>query len=264
MLEGELAEVGVIEELDAVAPVLHHGLFPPLRELCALPPQLGDEILEPRIANVVRIVGSKVVDQPHGMRFPVGDHGAQRTQQGHAQAVTLGGLQGGEIPEHRAGRAVPGEQVPALAVDVGRAGIELVEQALQVLVDAVGFDALIRRSGHGVAGQKEQMAGFGRLQPEDGGDTLERLRGGAHVPRLLQPLVPLRADAGEEGHLFPPQPRRAPPPAGGQPDVLRPNPFTARFQKAGDFLSLFRAGHRGSGNNLYQDKRFLIPLVGPF
>ena len=58
--------------------------------------------------------------------------------------------------------------------------------------------------------EREQVAALVGLEPESGADPGENLRRGADVAGLLEPGVPLGADPGGGGDLFPPEPGCAP------------------------------------------------------
>lgn len=60
------------------------------------------------------------------------------------------------------------------------------------------------------------MPALGAAEPQDPGDRVQHLRRDGDVPALLQPLVPGRADPGEDGDLLAAQARGAAAAAVGQ------------------------------------------------
>ena len=92
-------------------------------------------------------------------------------------------------------------------------------------------------AGRGARGGGEavQVPGLLGGEVEGAGEGVEDLLGGPDVAALLHALVVVRAHPGQQGQFLTPQPGDAPPRAGFQADVLRPQPGPAGAQELGEF-----------------------------
>src|SRR5690606_38450198 len=111
---------------------------------------------------------------------------------------------------------------------------ESVEQELELRADGRVRREVAVGSAAPVTAERQQMLALRRFEPQGGGDAPQGGRGRADVTCLLEPRVPLGADAGERGNLFPPEPGRSPPRAAGQADVLGSQAGPPAAEKGGN------------------------------
>src|SRR5690606_10987418 len=125
----------------------------------------------------------------------------------------------------------PGEEVPALAVHPRGTLLELLEQTMH----ARGDDTRVRMPvAAGLAAlpcEREEVLRLAGLQPERRGDPPQRICGRLDVSRLLEPRVPLGADARQCSHFLASQPSCAAAVSARQIHLLWLKPFAAQPQK---------------------------------
>ncbi|EHM91588.1 hypothetical protein HMPREF0975_02422 [Actinomyces sp. oral taxon 849 str. F0330] len=104
----------------------------------------------------------------------------------------------------------------------------------------VGF-FLIRRLQAGdsrTTGEVVQVRRLDVVEPQDPGQGVEHLGGGATRLPLLEPGVVTRAQPGQLGQLLTPQARNSPSrPVGAQPESLRRHPVPAGPQERSQRLT---------------------------
>jgi hypothetical protein len=87
----------------------------------------------------------------------------------------------------------------------------------------------------GILRQLPQIPVFGLGQPQRARQRVDRRSRRADGSSLLEADVPVDADAGELGHLLPPQAGRAPPPPHRQANRLRHQLLPPRPQEVAEF-----------------------------
>src|SRR5690606_28702742 len=138
-----------------------------------------------------------------GVPLPIDQHLAHPGMREHPiDAVALEPLRSVDAVVNDRSGTVPGEEVPALAVHPRGTLPELLEQTMHTRGDdacvrmpvAAGFAALPR--------EREEVLRLAGLQPQRRGDPPQRICGRLDVSRLLEPRVPLGADARQCGYFL--------------------------------------------------------------
>src|SRR5690606_3028936 len=171
---------------------------------------LGHELVEPRVVHVAGMCDAQLRDDVTGMPFPVDQHAAHaRIREQPVDAVPLETVRGVEVIVYDRSRTIPCEEVPSLAMHPRGAMSELLEQTAHARSHAARMGVAVAARLAVMPREREEVLRLAGLEPQCRGDPLQCLRGRLNVPRLLEPRIPLGADAGERGYLFTPQSRRA-------------------------------------------------------
>jgi hypothetical protein len=203
-------------------------LVPLAVELRGLPPQPGDELLQPRIVDVLGHGRAQRAGRAGHAVGPVGQPGLP----GRVRVAQQGGVAVGErdrldVEEPLVGPVVR-EDVGAGVVHGGRERVQLVHHR----DDAVGDGAALQVGGRlRHPGEGEQVPALVPVEPQGAGDGREHLLGRADVAPLLEPRVPGDPDAGELRDLLPAQAGGASPARERQPHLLRGDPLAAAAQE---------------------------------
>lgn len=135
-----------------------------------------------------------------------------------------------ERGQQRRGQGVGRQDVEGGAQDVGGRGRERVEQLQQRRMDLV--TSAVRPQPRVQAGEPEQVFPAVGAQAQGLADGGQDLRRGVALAALFEAGVVVGADAGQDRHLFPPQPRHPAAPArGGEPRVGGIKPGAVRAEE---------------------------------
>ena len=150
--------------------------------------------------------------------------------EGHPDDVPLAAGERLVVGEHQPGGAVPGDDRPSVRRRV-RGVRQCVEHRLE---PGVNHRRGIHRVGRRMAaGQDEEMAMLGRIEPEHPAQAVQHRLRRPHRPALLEPGVPGQAHPRELCHLLAPQAGRPPPPPRRKPCIGGPEPLATRPKELG-------------------------------
>ena len=138
------------------------------------------------------------------------------------------------VAEQVRGGAVPGEQVEVAAEnECGQSHCP--EHSLRVLGDAILLAAFRGFRLANGACQGHQVAVLRRIETQCVGDRVEQGIGGFRAPALLQTLVVVSAQPGEDGDLLAPQPIHPTTRPRLQAEILRSGSFPTRAEEGSEF-----------------------------
>jgi hypothetical protein len=138
-----------------------------------------------------------------------------------------------EVGEDAGRGGVPGQDVAAAAGDVGGLG-----QAFDQAPDGVRHSLPGEPLVPGAAGQGAQVVAFGRVQAQGLGQGVDGGHRRPDRPALLQPHVPVHADAGQLGDLLAAQARGASPAAVGQAERRGAEPFPPGAEEVAELAAI--------------------------
>lgn len=202
--------------------------LPPSRELTAPAFQTGDKVDEGGIVGPQIMRHTKLRDHSPRRLRPGGSKQATRIRVGEheEQDVAVRFLHAREIADDCGCRLVPTEYIPALTGDISRP-----RQARDDAANRVG-DCLAReRLVLGNARESTKVGMLPGAETERACERIDRCSGRRSGPALLNPDVPINADAGAFRHLLASQPGRAAAAQAGQAERFGAEPLSSGAQK---------------------------------
>lgn len=231
------------KDLDAGSGPAHFVALPPARKFGTAFAKPPEEVGERWIARPKVVTATKLGHHALGLIGPcrTKELARRRMRKQMDENVSILFDQAPETEQPVRG-SVPSQDIPTTPEHVGRL-TEVAHQALEIL----GHRLADERASHRIVSERAQVSVLDLAEAKRPG---ERVDGGdrrLYASALLEPDVPIDADAGQSCDLLTTQAGRATPASDGKANRLRTEPFTPRAQKIAEFVVHFSGCDRSGG-----------------